>query len=242
MPAHRIRLGPPWGRTAAGESTRHTRKFGRPRLQTATEQVLLVCASLPGPATVFVNGKRIGEAPAAGTFAADITHLLQPRNEVVIEAASRELPGDVALEIHTPLHISPAAPEDYEFTHDLTRANMEGYVVRHWGAWNPDIYRRNYDATENHVIRLGGERVGFFRLRPEGNVLILDDLQVRREFQGSGIGTEALAEVERLARGRGLKAVRLRCFHENPARRLYRRCGYAVVQTDAGADRMEKLV
>lgn len=140
------------------------------------------------------------------------------------------------------MRVEPATPADYVFTHDLTRRNMGGYVARHWGAWDPDIYLRNYRTTENFVLWLDGRRVGFVRLRPDADALVLDDLQVPPEYQNRGIGTDALAAVERMARSRGLRAVRLRCFHDNPARRLYLRIGYAVTGTEAGADWMEKRV
>ncbi|MBX9624512.1 MAG: GNAT family N-acetyltransferase [Gemmataceae bacterium] len=232
---HRIRLGPPWEVSAAGGCVTHRRRFGRPRTLDPGERVWLVCESVPGPATVAVNGHLLGSAEA------DITDLLLPRNEVVIDADGPL--GEVRLEIRGPaLTLDPAGPDDYPFTHDLTRLNMGGYVARHWGEWNPEVYRRNYDATENLILRLNGERVGFVRLRTDGDALILDDLQVRPEFQNRGIGTDALAAVEATARARGHKAVRLRCFHENPAHRLYLRCGFAVTRSEAGADWMEKPV
>jgi GNAT superfamily N-acetyltransferase len=140
------------------------------------------------------------------------------------------------------LTLRPAAPDEYAFTHDLTRANMEPYVARFWGGWDPDVYRANYARTENLVARVGGERVGFVRLSPDGDRLVLDDVQVVPAFQNRGIGTRVLAAVERLAAGRGFRAVRLRCFPVNPAYRLYLRAGFAVVERGDVADWLEKPV
>lgn len=96
---HTIRLGSPWQSAPAAGGTRHARKFGRPRTLAAAERVWLVCAHVPGPATVHLNGTAVGVLSAPGPFAADITSLLQPRNEVAFAVAS-ELPfGAVALEI-----------------------------------------------------------------------------------------------------------------------------------------------
>ena len=102
MQPHRIRLGPPWETAADAGRTRYARKFGRPRTLDPDERVWLVCGSLPGPAEVLVNGERVGASEAAGPFAADITHLLNPRNEVAIVTASADPPADVALEIRRP--------------------------------------------------------------------------------------------------------------------------------------------
>jgi hypothetical protein len=98
MPTHRIRLGSPWIVTSAEGRTRHARKFGWPRTADPGERVWVVCAAVPGPAAVSVNGEALGSVDS-GPFAADITHLLKPRNELAFDVASAEPLGDVALEI-----------------------------------------------------------------------------------------------------------------------------------------------
>ena len=140
------------------------------------------------------------------------------------------------------LSLTPAAPDDYDFTHDLTRANMAGYVERFWGGWDPVVYRANYARTENLIVRLDGERVGLVRLFADGDRLVLEDLQVLPAVQGRGVGTWVLGEIDRLAAERGQAAVRLRCFHDNRAYRLYRRVGYVVVEAGGHADWLEKPV
>ena len=97
---HRIRLGPPWDTTTADGRTRHARKFGRPRSLSPAETVWLVCESVPGPAVVSVNGEAVGSVgEAGGPFTADVTALLNSRNEVVIDTVSAGPLGEVALEI-----------------------------------------------------------------------------------------------------------------------------------------------
>ncbi|QJW96019.1 hypothetical protein [Frigoriglobus tundricola] len=96
---HSIRLGPPWQSAAVDGGTRHARKFGRPRTLDADERLWLVCAHVPGPVEVHVNGTRVGGADAPGPFAADITALLDPRNEVAFVVVSSAPLGAVALEV-----------------------------------------------------------------------------------------------------------------------------------------------
>ena len=96
---HSIRLGPPWQLTSVEGGTQHTRKFGRPRTLDATEGLWLVCERLPGPAEVRVNGTPLPATDAPGPFAADITPLLLPRNEVLIVVSSNEPLGAVWLEV-----------------------------------------------------------------------------------------------------------------------------------------------
>lgn len=96
---HCIRLGPPWQTSATDAGTRHARKFGSPRALDANERLWLVCEHVPGAAEVRVNGTLIGSPGAAGPFAADVTSLLRPRNEVVFAVASTEPLGPVALQV-----------------------------------------------------------------------------------------------------------------------------------------------
>ena len=133
----------------------------------------------------------------------------------------------------------PATAADFGFTHDLTRANMRGYVERVWGPWDPAVYAANYATTDNRVIVAGGERVGFVRLGVAGDRLVLHDVQVVPAWQNRGVGTWALGRVRELACERGLAAMRLRCFPDNPAYRLYLRLGFAVVERGDVADWLE---
>lgn len=96
---HTIRLGPPWSVTPEAAGERHARKFGRPRTLDADERLWLVCAHVPGPAAVSVNGAVVGTAGAGGPFAADVTSLLRPRNEVVFAVPAGGALGAVALEV-----------------------------------------------------------------------------------------------------------------------------------------------
>jgi len=97
-PAHRIRLRDFWTVTTAGGRTRHARRFGRPRTPDPTATVWLVCDHVPAAGDVFVNGVAVGPA-FGGPFAADVTHLLTPRNEIAFEVASADPLGEVAVEI-----------------------------------------------------------------------------------------------------------------------------------------------
>lgn len=96
---HTIRLGPPWTVTTTAAGARHARKFGRPRTLDANERLWLVCAHVPGPTEVHLNGTLVGTTEG-GPFAADITAHLLPRNEVVVATSAGEL-GAVALEVRS---------------------------------------------------------------------------------------------------------------------------------------------
>jgi hypothetical protein len=89
MKVHTIRLGEPWERTPLPDGhVRHRRCFGRPRTLDANERLWLVCDRAM---TVTVNGTEFGRAERF-----DITGVLQPRNEVAIDADGL---GAVVLEV-----------------------------------------------------------------------------------------------------------------------------------------------
>lgn len=96
---HSIRLGPPWEVTATAGGARHARKFGRPRTLDAGERAWLVCERVPGAAEVTLNGLPVGETKGPGPFAADVTPLLAPRNEVAFVVKAEDTLGPVRLEV-----------------------------------------------------------------------------------------------------------------------------------------------
>jgi hypothetical protein len=82
---------------------RFRRRFGYPGRIDDTERVWLTCAGLEGSAVVALNGRNLGapEDPACG-FEYEVTALLLPRNELVIDLdgpANGGLWGEVALEV-----------------------------------------------------------------------------------------------------------------------------------------------
>jgi GNAT superfamily N-acetyltransferase len=81
-------------------------------------------------------------------------------------------------------------------------------------------------AFMHHVVDEGGERVGFFTLKPEGEgVLRLDHLYLRPHVQGRGVGAGVLAWVIEQARTRGA-ALRVTALAQSEANRFYARHGF----------------
>jgi hypothetical protein len=97
---HTIRLRGAWTVTPAGARSRHARRFGWPAALDPRERVWLVCTTLPGPAAISVNGMAVGECPPGEhPFAVEVTSLLLPRNELLIEAPTGAPLGEVGLEV-----------------------------------------------------------------------------------------------------------------------------------------------
>jgi hypothetical protein len=96
---HIIRLRGAWESTPVENRTHHVRNFGRPKTLDAHERVWLVCQNVPGPFAVSLNEQVVAENSDIGSFAADITDLLQARNTILFAVASTEPLGEVCIEI-----------------------------------------------------------------------------------------------------------------------------------------------
>ncbi|HLL77475.1 MAG TPA: GNAT family N-acetyltransferase [Pyrinomonadaceae bacterium] len=84
------------------------------------------------------------------------------------------------------------------------------------------------------LIESGGRMAGYlvitygFSLEFGGRDAFIDELFLREEFRGRGLGRRALEFAEAVCRGRGVRALLLEVEHHNAAaRKVYRRSGFA---------------
>lgn len=130
--------------------------------------------------------------------------------------------------------LRPATAEDFEFSHELTRRNMESYVVRHFGPWSREIYTANFRKGRNYILWSDGIRVGYVRLLLDPPILFIDDFQIASSYQGQGLGSSILTHLQQVLPKCACHATRLRVYHENPARRLYLRLGFREIDRNEG--------
>jgi ribosomal protein S18 acetylase RimI-like enzyme len=84
-----------------------------------------------------------------------------------------------------------------------------------------------------HLIRIGREVAGYivltfgFSLEFHGRDALLDEIYLRENFRGKGVGRASLRFVEKVCRGEGIKAVHLVVEKSNRrAQAVYRKAGY----------------
>lgn len=101
------------------------------------------------------------------------------------------------------------------------------------GRFDPVRARERFSAgfSPRHTrhILLGGERVGFVVVKPQGDTLLLDHLYIKPAAQGQGIGSAVLAQlfVEADAEAQQLRVGALR---DSDANRFYARHGFQLVE------------
>lgn len=128
--------------------------------------------------------------------------------------------------------LRPATAHDFAFCEHLSRTSMAGYRATRGIAWDPARFRASWMEFENLMIVAGGEAIGLLRLLPEGEALVLRDLQVVPTHQRQGVGGWALRQAQAIALQRAHPRLLLRVYGENPARALYIRLGF-VVESEA---------
>lgn len=123
--------------------------------------------------------------------------------------------------------------EDADYIFDLCKLTMRSYVEQVWGAWNEAGVRAHLAekarAGAFYGLHLGDVRVGAVAFERHDSHYQLEDLYVEPASQGQGIGTFVVQQIIDLARKEALP-VRLRVLASNPARHLYERLGFKVVQ------------
>jgi ribosomal protein S18 acetylase RimI-like enzyme len=129
----------------------------------------------------------------------------------------------------------------------LAHKNMSPYLARRGEQFNDERWRENAPHADFFLIRdiADGcyQTIGFVSLRNEPNapdVLHVGDVQIEPARQNRGAGWAALTQIEALARFRGLSALTLNVFRDNPAISLYQRFGFQAVDTRLYKHKMRK--
>ncbi|MCZ7528527.1 MAG: GNAT family N-acetyltransferase [Acidimicrobiia bacterium] len=182
--------------------------------------------------------------PAAPT---DVGHLaelmfLEPSPEAVAMAGGADRARRLEEETLRYSQQSPAS----ELTVAVDDDTVVGFVLVSAGGDTPPLRRllgqsvraMGVVGTIRAAWRARARRV--VDLRPPPGGLHVVELQVHPGRRGQGIGGQLLAEAERSARARGVAHLSLTTASTNPARRLYERHGYEVVEERADA-RYERM-
>jgi ribosomal protein S18 acetylase RimI-like enzyme len=130
------------------------------------------------------------------------------------------------------LKLRPARPEDAEFVFQTLKATMREYVDQTWGwdeEWQRAYFEMRFDPAENQIVVLDDQGIGVIGVEKREDEVVLSSLYILPEYQGRGIGTRLIKDVLAQAFRDGLP-VGLRVLRVNPARRLYERLGFVVVE------------
>ena len=139
----------------------------------------------------------------------------------------------------TNYQLRPATEADYDYCYELTKQNMLELFSRHWGGWEPSVFRKDFHSENITIVVIAGCEVGFFSLKETDSGLYLENIQLSSSVQGQGIGTAIL---KNLLQNNASKLMQLTTFTDNPAIHLYERLGFEVMEREGETVRMLKQV
>jgi len=123
----------------------------------------------------------------------------------------------------------PYSDVDFPFCNSLIMRNMGGYFRALDIQWNPDRYRAFLAEGIAYIVNWE-HQIGFFHLTAETDHMYLHNVQLAEAYQGQGIGSLVLDEIERRCLQEEKHTIRLSVFKENPAWGLYTRRGFKWVK------------
>ena len=132
------------------------------------------------------------------------------------------------------LNFRPATPGDAEFLYQLLKATMREYVDQTWGweeEWQRAYFHMRFDPAKNQILVLDDQDIGVISVEWREDVVHLSTLYILPAYQGRGIGTQLLTDLQAAAFREGLPMT-LRVLKANPAKRLYERLGFVVVEEE----------
>jgi ribosomal protein S18 acetylase RimI-like enzyme len=115
---------------------------------------------------------------------------------------------------------------------------MYELFCKHWGGWVPTEFRKGFIVEDVSIVIIAGKRAGFLSTKKKHTSVYIDNIQLSPVRQGQGIGTKLL---NNLIATYSKVGIFLTTFDDNPAKRLYERLGFVVVERNGMTVKMEKL-
>ena len=131
---------------------------------------------------------------------------------------------------------------DYATTKDLNildrihTENMKEYVEKVY-PWNPTLFRNNFVARDYRVIKYQNKIIGFIKAVVSPTDIYLGEIQIARNYQNRGIGTNILKNI--IATKPNNKRLWLRVIKGNPAEKLYTRLGFSLFEESLTHKKLE---
>jgi ribosomal protein S18 acetylase RimI-like enzyme len=131
-----------------------------------------------------------------------------------------------------PVGFRPATEDDVVFLYTLHVTTMREYVDKTWGwddAYQEAVFRRNYVPTQVQIITFDGRDIGMLMVDERVDDIFLRAIEIHPDYQGRGIATGIIRKIisDGLQKG---KPVRLHVLKVNPAKRLYDRLEFSVIE------------
>ncbi len=125
---------------------------------------------------------------------------------------------------------------DIEWLYGLNEESYRDVIVRQFGQWDEDFQRQWFDQKWSRnrpakIVLVEREPIGVIVLEQRADHDWLDEILIKTDYRGQGIGTSLIQNLVADARARS-RRLRLRVLLENHgAKRFYERLGFEALQT-----------
>lgn len=120
---------------------------------------------------------------------------------------------------------------DFEWLYSLRSQTMSDYINGSGDKFTREsqIERIMKEFDSISIVRLDNQDIGMFKVKREKDSWEIIQIQLLPEYQGLGIGTKLIQKCLKDARIKGIP-VYLSVLKVNPARSLYERLGFEIVE------------
>jgi ribosomal protein S18 acetylase RimI-like enzyme len=131
------------------------------------------------------------------------------------------------------IEMRQATADDKNFLWDVFCVSMKDYITQTRGEWDEQReeaqFRNQLDLLTTQVVHANNLAVGFIMAPIKDSARWIHTICIAPEHQRKGIGTEILGRV--IAQAKEQKVpLYLGVLKVNPARRLYQRLGFRVIE------------
>lgn len=126
--------------------------------------------------------------------------------------------------------LRPASEADRAWLRWLHHTTMREGVESMWG-WDEErqdtLFDGNFTTKSLQIVQVEARDVGVIAVTRRPSELFLDNIQLVPDYQGQGLGTALIRDLQGEARAEGMP-VALRVIVSNRARMLYERLGFVI--------------
>ena len=132
------------------------------------------------------------------------------------------------------IKIIPAEEANREFSYQVKKAAMGGYITQIWG-WDEKLQKNLHDGDwrqkRPQIILYDNKPIGTIRIVSNEDCLDIEQFYILPEYQNKGIGSHLLKHILENADKTDL-IVKLAVLKINPVISLYRRHGFDIVDSN----------
>ena len=121
---------------------------------------------------------------------------------------------------------------DYDYLYQLKVSCLKEYITATWGwdeAFQKEHFARHFNPNNSQIIVVDGVDVGELSVQDRVDELILSRILIQPAYQGRGLGTTIIRDLQKEARTREVPLT-LQVLKVNPAHKLYKRLGFQIVE------------